>query len=262
MLRSSIFLGIVLAVTANAQQPVDPTVMKQLTAFIQDFARGVTENRFDVKSTITFYDRTGKQTKTANGKHLLEFVAGRFAGLNEGSEWNVTFRVSHANRPDLANLLYTDIGSFIPIAVMSPAERANWDFQLNGSLQTNGNLRGGALTLSYRSRKACSTFQPGKGGLSMLEGVFEFAGTCGQGQFVVDEDADIPLRTSMDGLGMPVVSGKKSMIGYHAEDEFRRVPMPGAKQPFLFPSKATTTYTYASGKVVVEDVYTISTAKK
>jgi hypothetical protein len=258
MRTPALLLAAALALSAGSQQPASQSTLDLLTGVIQDYARDVTENRFDVKSTITSYDPAGKRQKFESTTHVLEFTKGRYAGVGEESAWNGSFQITRAKNADIGAELYSDMGAFVPIFVLNPGERSRWDFQ-------SSDLPGSRFAMvSYRSHEQCATFVPGpEAALPPGPNGFGFAKwRCGSGQVILDENAAIPLRTNFDALGFPVSSGKKVMTGYHVEDEYQKVSMPGGKQQFLFPARATATFTFVSGRIVVECEYTLATGPK
>ncbi len=218
---------------------------------MQDYARGVTETRFDVSCKIQSFNTWGALVKVRNATHRLEFTKGRFRSSAEGTEaaaWTGSFE-THGSRGPIGLETYADTAVFFPIFAFAPGARQKFDFE-TASAPANG------VAVSFRSLDACRTFEPRGKGFGLTKG------DCENGQFVLDESGPVPLRGSFSGLGFPVSAGKEVLNGYRAETEFAEVPLAGAKRPFLFPKRVKATFAFGTGDVTVDCGYALHTGKK
>src|SRR5271165_5588296 len=116
---------------AAAQQSADPAPLDRMTAVMRDYARGMTENRFDAQCKISQFDSAGKLRRTRNTTHVMEFTKGRYRGLNEtaDSDWTGTINVRGGSvmnpwsRSAVRLELYTDQFAFQPVFVFAPSTR-------------------------------------------------------------------------------------------------------------------------------------------
>ncbi len=217
---------------------------------MQDYGRGITENRFDVSCKLSRFDGAGKLVKVRDTTHRLEFTKGVFRGLADqtDSDWSGTL-VVHGGRGVVGLELHADTGAFDQIFVFSPGSRKNFDFEVSSGE--------GPVTIAYRPKEqACHSFVRDRKGFRLENSA------CGKGQVVWDESGAVPLRGSYDALGFPVGSGNDSMSAFHVDDEFQFVPLPGAKKPFLFPKRVVAVFDFSPGKVTVDCGYALHAGRK
>ncbi len=222
------------------------SVLDTLTSSMQDYARGITENRFDVSCKLNRFDPAGKLTKTKDTKHVLEFSRGIF---KTAGDWSATWNV-RGDRKTLGLEIHTDDGALLPVFVFSPAKRSRMIFHPATPSAS------GAVTVSFQPAEPCQSFKPATKGFTLNEI------SCGTGQILLDEKAAVPLRASLDGAGFPLVSGKESMDHFHVESEFEKVVVPGAKRPFIFPKRVIANFGFSGGKVTATCEYQPHTNKK
>ena len=247
----AILFGLVFAPLLGAQStnPLD-----HVTALMRDYARGVMEFRFDVQARLRDFDHTGKLLSAKNTAHIMEFTKGRYRGEDPSadSDWSGTLQVTKAARRTLGLQTYTDLGVWDPVFVFSPGARKGSEFTYRISAAASE----GAMTVSYKSAKTCSTFAPAGNEFKFTES------QCGSGQAILDERASIPLRTTFEALGLPLTFGKEVLKEYRNDADYRMATVAGAKQPFLVPAKATATLVFDLHKIVVECVYTLHPGRK
>ena len=247
--RALVFLSVGL-VFAQQAAPVAPVA--HVSAVMKDFLRGLTENRFDVRCKISFFDSTGKLKRVHNTTHRLEFTKGRFRGeySSTESDWTANFIVSHTDRGTLGLQTFTDNNAIhSPAFVFSPGSGAAWTFQ-----PANTTARG-PIAVAYRSTDRCATFEATGKSFRAKET------PCGTGEVTVDENGAIPLRTTFEALGLPLSLGKRALTGYRVEGEFQNVAVAPTGQLILSPKTATATILFDDEKIVVESAYTLHTGK-
>jgi len=226
----------------------EPDVVERVTALMRDYARGMTENQFDVRVTISEFTSNGKLRRTRNTTHRMEFVKGRYRGIvpSAESDWEGTLTVSHAGRGTLGLEMFTDRGVWDPIFVFSPGARAKreWTYESRDS-----------RTVAYQSGRPCATFEAGGSGFRFTRGL------CGRGQVTLDE-GDVPFSASFQAIGLPLNVGKTALQEYRDESLYQTVTLPGSKMPFLVPRSAVATLTFNNRKVVVECHYALRPGTK
>ena len=246
------FTWFMAAAIAFGQQAAPTATLERVTSAMQDYARGVTENRFDVSCRLTGLDAAGKVRKVRNTTHTLEFTKGSYKSASEGSEpeWTGTF-TTRGGRRTIGLETMTDFGAFSPVAIFSPGSRKKFDFR---SADSEGV---GAIEVSFAVKDSCQAFQASGGGSFKMVN-----GSCASGRVVLDPAAAVPLRITLEGGGFPVSLGKSSMSRYHVESEFQMVSLAGAKRPFLFPSKSVATFVFDGEPETVECGYTFHAGRK
>jgi hypothetical protein len=238
---------LLLAVCAPAEaQTTESTLLSvdRATSLVADYARGMTEVRFDAACRITRTDH-GKAPATHKTRLTFEFVKGRYRGTDPDKEssWDVTWHVTQNwSRRALGFELYTD-GLFAePVSVFDPAERKKWAFEP------------GPGKISFRSADSCPTFHP--------QGKNQFGLTlCGAGD-ISEATANSPMRLHYEATGLPVTSGNDTLSAYRADGEFVAVHLPGGSRPFLFPKHASAAYTFGSGDITLDCTYAMREKKR
>ena len=244
-MRRTVLFFLLLPALSRAQEP---GAVERITALMRDYARGMTENQFDVRVTISDFTPTGKLRRTRNTTHRMEFVKGRYRGIvpSAESDWEGTLTVSHAGRGTLGLEMFADRGVWDPVFVFSPGARANreWTYESRD-----------ARTVAYRSARPCATFEPGGSGFRFVRGF------CGRGQVTLG-DGEAPLSTSFQAVGLPLSLGKTTFQEYHAESLYQTITLPGSNQPFLVPRSAVATLTFNNRKIIVECRYALRPGRK
>ena len=221
-------------------QAQSPPALDRATALMRDYARGMTENVFDVRVKISEFVPDGKLRRVKNTTHRMSFVKGRFRGTEPDvhTDWESTLVVNHASRSTLGLEMFTDRGVWDPIFAVSPGARLNheWAYESDGD-----------RVLKYRAISGCHTFEP--------DGVkFRFARQiCGSGELRLQD----PLSMTFQAVGLPLSFGKDALREYRNESTYRKVALPGSQELFLIPATATATFVFASHTLIVEAVYTL-----
>jgi hypothetical protein len=230
---------------ASAQDVKTATPLARVTTVLRDYARGLTENRFEVKSKISSYDASGKLQKVKNSGHTLEFTKGRYRSADP-IDWASSMQI-RGKRDTIGLEANTDSALLFPVFIFAPKSDANWTFENSERPDTK------SIEAAYRPSQPCSTFVGSKDGFEFNDKI------CAAGKEVIDQSATTLLRSSFDALGLPLISpsGKTRLEAFHMDAEFQTVSVPGDKQPFSFPKTAISTYTYGDKKVVIESTYTL-----
>jgi hypothetical protein len=237
---SKMLPGLLAAVLLWAQsQPA----LDRATVLMRDYARGMTENAFDVRVKISEY-ADGELRRVKNTTHRMSFTKGRFRGTepDQQTDWESTIVVSHAGRGTLGLEMFTDRGIWDPVFAVSPGGRLHneWIYESPA-----------AGILKYHSSTACNTFEP-DGAKFRLSRQF-----CGRGELAMDNG----LQAKFEALGLPLTVGKEVLREYRSESTYRRIAMAGSSEPFLFPATATSTFVFKTHKIVVEAAYSLAHAR-
>jgi len=240
-----------LAAVAAAQSQGDLPGVDRV-AQVKDYLRGVTENRFDVRCRISFFDSAGKLKKARNETHRLEFTRGSFKGngLSEATDWSSTIAVTHASRATAGLQTFADFDGLLTpflLLVLQSNER--------GAKPQPSSLTDAGLRVAYRSNGECATFE--SRGTALRHG----EKLCGAGEVLFSLGASVPLRTSFEALGLPFQVGKRSVVGYRVEAEFQKAVAAGTDRPLILPKSAMETISFNDGRVVVESVYSLHSGK-
>ncbi len=253
-MKQWIFPAFASAWLAFSAQDVAPPPLARAAAFMKDYMRGVTENRFDISTTLTTTDLIGKVVSTRKAKYRLEYVKGRFkgAGMDESQEgdWGSTIRISHSTRQMVSFELVNDIELLMaPAFVFGPNARSKWSFDVLAPADT------AQIRVDYRSIEPCNSFE------ATAEGFRPKRGFCGKGQVEIDESGPLPLRARVEAIGLPLTSGKKVLTAYWGESEFQYISLPGTRQRLVFPKNTTGTFVFQNRKMTIQSSYTFHPGK-
>ena len=179
--RSAFAFGFVTVGCAFGQPPLD-----SITAGMQDYARGITETRFDVSCKFSRFDAGGTLAKVETKTHSLAFTKGIYKNSSEDTpaDWNATWYV-HGGRKTLNLALITDSGALFPVFVFSPAKRKLMQFD---AVPGAGDRD---FSATYRPAAPCQAFKPLNKGFGMADIA------CGSGKIVLDEESGDSLARKL-----------------------------------------------------------------
>jgi hypothetical protein len=198
--------------------------------------RDSTEIPFQVRSTVEFYEPSGRLRDSRRSEHHFQIVAIKH------SDQGVTYRfvlkkLSKHISDELAN---TDATVIMTVVAFSSAA-AGGLYQLSTAPSR--------LTVTYNATSNCASF-------ALHKGKFRLNEWCGSGEASFDPEPLVPRHVNFAAAGLPLAGPKDSLRAYRAELDFQLVSVPGDARPLLLPQRIVATYESDRGRTVVQSDYT------
>lgn len=200
--------------------------------------RDSTEIPLQVRSTVEFYDASGRLKKSKRTEHRFQITA--IKRSDQGVTYN--FVLKKINKAVFAELVDTDSVLFTNVLLFSfPTSDEHFDVSSEPTSTT--------LTVSFTAPTDCTEFEVEKG-------EFRLKRWCGSSQVVFDREPIVPRHATCTAAGLPLAGPKDTLRAYRAELDFQLVSVPGDSQPLLLPGRIVATYESDRGRTVVQSDYT------
>ena len=200
--------------------------------------RDSTEIPLQVRSTVEFYDASGRLRKSKRTEHLFQITAIKHS--DQGVTYN--FVLNKVNKAVFADLVDTDSALFANLLLFSfPTADEHFDVSSEPTSTT--------LTVSVSAPADCTEFEVEKG-------KFRLKRWCGSSQVVFDREPLVPRHATCTAAGLPLAGPKDTLRAYRAELGFQLITLPGDSRPLLLPQRIVATYESDRGRTVVRSDYT------
>jgi hypothetical protein len=217
--------------------PTDPALESAASA-MHRLLRDSTEIPLLVRSTVEFYDASGRLRKSKRTEHRFQITAIKHS--DQGVTYN--FVLKKVDKAVFADLVDTDSALFANLLLFSfPTSDEHFDVSSEPTSTT--------LTVSVSAPADCTEFEVEKG-------KFRLKRWCGSSQVVFDREPLVPRHATCTAAGLPLAGPKDTLRAYRAELDLQLITLPGDSRPLLLPQRIVATYESDRGRTVVQSDYT------
>lgn len=206
-----------------------------------NYARDISEIPLTVQSTVTRFDRNGKQRSSNTATHSMQFIRRSYNG------GEVTRRL-HAHKPGLHRISKDELNGDEATAVLAlifdngtPSAAYRYD--------VTEHVVSKRLEVNLGDSGECRAFDPM---------IVDHRKWCGGGHLLLDSSTLVPLTATFKAGGFPQTFDNITYLSFSFKEEFQTVPVEASAQPLLLPAIIVLNYESDKGRTVVESRFSLA----